>query len=222
MHAWMIKTIAGSLGALGFAVLAGCSSGRHSATGPSIAPTTANAPRPAAATTPTTARAPAVNPNAPEVNPAGDIPDNQVFVTYAPPAARYTIRVPEGWARTETGGVITFTDNFNAIDLQQRPTPAPPTVASVTAVDVAAIANEAADYRAGKVTAVTRKAGRAVLATYRADSPPNPVTSKTIHRDVERYAFWHNRTEVIVTLSGPVGADNVDPWRIVTDSLRWR
>jgi len=25
----------------------------------------------------------------------------------------------------------------------------------------------------------------------------------------------------VLTLSGPVGADNVDPWRIVTDSLAW-
>jgi hypothetical protein len=24
-----------------------------------------------------------------------------------------------------------------------------------------------------------------------------------------------------VTLSGPAGADNVDPWRTVTDSFRW-
>ncbi|MDT7564604.1 MAG: hypothetical protein QOG76_3228, partial [Pseudonocardiales bacterium] len=24
-----------------------------------------------------------------------------------------------------------------------------------------------------------------------------------------------------LTLSGPKGADNVDPWRKVTDSLRW-
>jgi hypothetical protein len=28
--------------------------------------------------------------------------------------------------------------------------------------------------------------------------------------------------EVILTLSGPVGADNADPWRVVTDSLQWR
>jgi hypothetical protein len=26
---------------------------------------------------------------------------------------------------------------------------------------------------------------------------------------------------VTLTLSGPKDADNVDPWRLVTDSLRW-
>jgi hypothetical protein len=25
----------------------------------------------------------------------------------------------------------------------------------------------------------------------------------------------------VLTLSGPKGADNVDPWRIVSDSLKW-
>ena len=39
---------------------------------------------------------------------------------------------------------------------------------------------------------------------------------------VERYAFWHDGQEAVLTLSGPKGADNVDPWRIVTDSLRWQ
>jgi hypothetical protein len=38
---------------------------------------------------------------------------------------------------------------------------------------------------------------------------------------VERYVFFHKGKDVVLTLSGPKGADNVDPWRIVTDSLRW-
>ena len=44
-----------------------------------------------------------VNPNGPEVNPAGDIPDNQAYVAYAPPGAGYSVKVPEGWARTTAG-----------------------------------------------------------------------------------------------------------------------
>jgi hypothetical protein len=38
---------------------------------------------------------------------------------------------------------------------------------------------------------------------------------------VERYAFWRSGREVVLTLSGAKGADNVDPWRMVTDSFRW-
>jgi hypothetical protein len=38
---------------------------------------------------------------------------------------------------------------------------------------------------------------------------------------VERYEFWRAGREVVLTLAGPVDADNVDPWRTVSDSLRW-
>ena len=38
---------------------------------------------------------------------------------------------------------------------------------------------------------------------------------------VERYVFFHKGRDVILTLSGPKGADNVDPWKLVTDSVRW-
>ncbi|MDQ1424655.1 MAG: hypothetical protein QOD72_2153, partial [Acidimicrobiaceae bacterium] len=33
---------------------------------------------------------------------------------------------------------------------------------------------------------------------------------------------FHNGNEVIVTLSGAKGADNFDPWKMVTDSLTWK
>ncbi|MDT4974331.1 MAG: hypothetical protein QOG98_89, partial [Pseudonocardiales bacterium] len=57
--------------------------------------------------------------------------------------------------------------------------------------------------------------------TYRADSAPNPVTNKVAVEAVERYEFWRNGTEVVLTLSAPVGSDNVDPWLKVTDSFAW-
>jgi hypothetical protein len=47
------------------------------------------------------------------------------------------------------------------------------------------------------------------------------VTGKVYTDVVERYEFFRNGTEAIVTLSGPSGADNVDPWRTVTNSFRW-
>src|SRR5690242_4276543 len=60
----------------------------------------------------------AANPNAREVNPAGDIPDNQVYVRYAPPAGGYSVKVPEGWGRTATGGAVTFTDKLNSVRME--------------------------------------------------------------------------------------------------------
>ena len=72
------------------------------------------------------------------------------------------------------------------------------------------------------VRSVQRKGGTAVLITYDADSAVNPVTGKAVRASVERYTFWQGGRQAVLTLAGPTGADNVDPWRIVSDSLRWR
>ena len=197
-----------------FAVAAACSNGSsNSASSPSTA---------AASTTVAPTTAAANNPNAPEVNPAGDIPDNQVFVEYAPPSGGYSVKVPEGWARVESGGAVTFTDKLNRIRMETKASASAPTTSSAQRDEVPAIQAASKNYEAGKVTQVTRKSGPVILITYRADSEPDSVTGKVVHDDVERYEFWRTGTEVILTLSGPVGADNVDPWRIVTDSLSWK
>lgn len=167
----------------------------------------------------TTTAAVGVDPNAPEVNPAGDIPDDQVFVPYTVPSGLFSLTVPEDWARTEAGGAVTFTDNLNSIRMETTPAVSAPTVASATADEVPGIEASSTAYEAGTVTQVDRIGGAAVLITYRADGEPNAVTGRPIHLDVERYEFWKDGSEVILTLSGPQGADNVDPWRIVTDSF---
>jgi hypothetical protein len=149
----------------------------------------------------------------------GDIPDNQAYVTYQSPDG-YHLAVPEGWARTQSAGATAFSDKFNAIRVQVT-TAAAPSVASAQATDVAALATATPCFTAGKVTSVSRKAGSAILITYRADSPPDAVTGKVIQQDVERYEFWQSGKLVTLTLSAPKGSDNVDPWRKVTDSFAW-
>ena len=67
-----------------------------------------------------------------------------------------------------------------------------------------------------------RSAGTAVRTVYRVDGPADPVTGKTVNDDVETYTFWRNGRQVTLRLSGPHGADNVDPWKIVTDSFAWQ
>lgn len=163
-----------------------------------------------------------VDPNTVEVNPAGDIPDNQAFVPYTVPTGDFSVTVPEGWSRNESAGVATFTDNFNSIRLETVDAASAPTVASATTDELPAIAAATPGYQAGDVTTVDRTSGTAVLITYRADSPPDPVTGQHTTLDVERYEFWTGGREAIVTLSGGQGADNVDPWRIVTDSFTWQ
>ncbi len=174
------------------------------------------------AAAPTSTSAPGASPNAPEVNPSGDIPDNQVFVAFSPPSGGFSVKVPEGWARVEAGGAVTFTDKLNSIQMETTSASAAPTVQSAQQNELPAIKASATNFQAGKVSSVNRNAGAAVLITYSDDSPPDPVTGKVVHDAVERYEFWKAGTEVILTLSGPQGADNVDPWRIVTDSFGWQ
>jgi hypothetical protein len=163
----------------------------------------------------------AANPNAPEVNPAGDIPDNQAYVPYSPPGDGFSVKVPEGWSRAAAGGAVTFTDKLNAIRIESRSARAPLTDAQAKRVELPKLARSVNGFQAGSVSTVSRHGGSAVRITYLAAAPANPVTGKAGKDAVERYVFFHRGQDVILTLSGPKGADNVDPWKIVTDSVTW-
>jgi hypothetical protein len=162
-----------------------------------------------------------VNPNNAEVSPAGDIPDNQAFVAYAVPGAGFSLRVPEGWARTSSGASTTFTDKLNSVTVASAPARSAPTVQDAKRTEVPKLSATVRHFKLGKVSTVTRKAGSAVLITYTTESAPDPVTGKVTTDAVERYLFFHGGRNAVITLSGPKGADNVDPWKIVTDSVRF-
>jgi hypothetical protein len=178
-----------------------------------------------AAAGPTTAGPPAttaggVDPNAPEIVEPGDIPDNQVFVAFTPPGANFSVTVPEGWARTEQSSSTIFSDNYNSVKIESAPSTAAPTIDSVKTSGLSDVSTDST-FTLLDVAAVTRKAGDGVLATYEIGSAPNPVTGKKALLAVERYVFFNNGTQVTLTLSGAKGADNVDPWKTVTNSLTW-
>lgn len=158
----------------------------------------------------------------PESNPAGDIPDNQVYIAFHPAGGGFTVKVPEGWARTANGTVTTFTDKLNRIQIAHVTANSAPTPGSVSSTVVPSLRTSVPNFASPKASTVSRKAGQAVLLTYQGDSAPDPVTGKAVRDAFERYAFHRGGQEVDLTLSGPVGADNVDPWRIVSDSFAWR
>ncbi|ADP81975.1 lipoprotein [Pseudofrankia inefficax] len=196
------------------AVAAAACGSTPAASGGAAAPAATGAASATVASTPT---GPAT-----ESNPAGDIPDSQAFVTYAPPGGPYGVEVPEGWARTASAGGVTFSDKYNRIVIAvSKASPTDP-VAYARSTELAAVRAATNGFAQDKVSSVRRSAGEAVLITYRAVSPPNPVTGKVAVEDVERYEFFRGGTEVALTLAAPVGSDNVDPWRRVTDSFRWR
>ena len=156
----------------------------------------------------------------PETNPPGDIPDSQAFVRVQTPYL--TLRTPEGWSRSTASASTTFTDKLNTIVVSWAPAAKAPTVASVRAADVPDLKRTTPAFELGSVKAVDLPAGPAVLAEYRINSSANPVTGKEYRLDVQRYTLWHKGTRMDLTLLSPVGADNVDPWRIVSRSVRWR
>ncbi|MFF7981195.1 hypothetical protein ACFZDK_19020 [Streptomyces sp. NPDC007901] len=160
-----------------------------------------------------------------ESNPPGDIPDNQVYVSYRPTGATFTgftVKVPEGWARTSQGSTTAFTDKLNTVKITAVSASGAPTVGSVSNTVVPQLRSQVPKFSSPKVGEVTRHAGRVVLLTYQGDSAKDPVTGKVVRDAFERYAFHRAGHEVDLTLSGPVKADNVDPWRIVSDSFTWR
>jgi hypothetical protein len=201
-------------------VLAACSSSKSQPTGASAGPTSSDAPT-TSTTLPSTTTAATVDPNAPEPNAAGDIPDNTVYVPFTFAAGPFTVTVPEGWGRTDASDSTTFTDNFNSAQLLVTSAASAPTTQSARDHEVPSIESSSTNFQLDNVTTVTRKGGTAVLITYKADSAPNAVTGKVRQLAVERYEFWQNGREAIVVLSGPVGADNVDPWKTITDAFSW-
>ncbi|WP_329048284.1 hypothetical protein OG738_38015 [Amycolatopsis sp. NBC_01488] len=200
-----------AVAAVAAAVLTACSG--------SPAPTTAPASSPASS--PASGGEPSGGTTATEVNPAGDIPDNQAYVPFTPPGGGFTVKIPEGWASSTAGDTTTFTDKLNQVQVTSSRSAAAPTTTSVTATDVPALKAKTPNFAMGQVSTVSRAAGQATLLTYQGDSAPNPVTGKVVRDAFERYSFFRAGTRVDLTLSGPTNADNVDPWRTVTDSLSW-
>ncbi|GAA4232286.1 hypothetical protein FHR32_007630 [Streptosporangium album] len=156
-----------------------------------------------------------------ESNPPGDIPDNTAFVPYRNTAGSYEVKVPEGWARTDTATGAAFTDKLNSVKVEVVAAASAPTEASARAREVPELTAQGKNFELKKVDTVKRDGGSAVRAVYRTDSEPDPVTGKVVRDQVERYEFFGHGHEGVLTLSGPVNADNVDPWMTVSNSFRW-
>lgn len=170
---------------------------------------------------PTTRPAPSQAPVPPESNPPGDIPDTTVFVPYHSAAGGFTIRVPEGWARSTSRGSVSFVNNLNSITIRWIRVASPPTPASARSVDVPELRTAELAFRLKSISGTTLHGQRAVLIVYESNSKPNPVTGKQYRLVVERFELFHRGEEAILSLSSPVGADNVDPWRTVSESFSW-
>ncbi|MEO9228357.1 MAG: hypothetical protein ABI216_05315 [Devosia sp.] len=157
-------------------------------------------------------------PVAPEHNPPGDIPDSQVFITYT--GSGVSMKVPEGWSRRDLVDGANFSDKYNLVEIR---------VAKADHASTAATAktNEAKDLLAtGRATEISKimdeklDGGTAVRIDYASNSEPNAVTNKQIRLERVRYLLFKNSTLVTLDMAAPFGADNVDQWRLMANSVR--
>jgi hypothetical protein len=147
---------------------------------------------------------------------AGDIPDNQVFLVFHS-GAGYTIKYPEGWAQGGTSRSVVFRDKNNVVRI---------VVASGRAPTLAAVRSDLRRLRAVHIlkppAAITLSGHVALKVVYATVSAPNPVTGKRVTLVVDRYYVWTNRRHAVVDLGTPEGVDNVDAYRLIVESFRWR
>lgn len=206
--------ITAAVGALAVTLVASaCSGAGGGAAGSTATPGTAAAATGSGATP--------ARPAVTESNPPGDIPDNQAYVPYTLAGTTVSVKVPEGWARTATGHSTTFSDKLNQVTIAVTTPATAPTAGTVRAHDIPILQGQLPKFAAGSVTTVQRAGQSVIRLTYQADSAPNPVTGKVVRDAFERYVYYRSGERVDLTLSGPSTADNVDPWTIVSNSLRW-
>ena len=149
----------------------------------------------------------------------GDIPDNQVFLTFRNQAAGYSILYPEGWARKGGGSRTTFQDKNNVIRIVVRRGHRP-TVAS-TRADVEKLKASTPSLTVGSAQTVTLQGQQVVKVSYSSESPPNPVTGRRVKLVIDRYVYFKGGRVAAVDLGTGVGVDNVDAYRMISRSFKW-
>jgi hypothetical protein len=197
-------------------VVAGCGNNKTTAPPPTTQPTATTAP----ATTTTTATAtsggsPAGGLQAEATAAAtGDIPDNQVFLVFKNAQAGYSMKYPEGWAQSGSGNKVTIRDKNNIVRIDVRPGALP---------SFATIKSDLAGTQIISGPAKVTTSGQPALkVTYSTESAPNPVTGKRVTLVVDRYYLSHGSKLAIVDLGTAKGVDNVDAYRLMIESFRWK
>jgi hypothetical protein len=200
---------------VGLAAVVGASGGRGHTAATVPATTQATTAAPSAPTT-TAASGPGALQAEANAAAAGDIPDNQVFLVFHNARAGYSMKYPEGWAQQGGSNTVVFRDKNNIVRIAVGSGPAP-TVASVK--------QELRRLKASVVSApqlMQLPGGRAYKVVYSTESAPNAVTGKRVRLVVDRYYVAHGGRRAVVDLGTPEGVDNVDAYRLMIESFRWR
>jgi len=188
---------------------AGCGSSKRAT---STGPATSTPSTPATTSTST-------NPGALQAEAAsaatGDVPDNQIYLVFRS-KARWKIKYPEGWAQSGGPNATVFRDKNNIVRIAIRGGRA----AGATQL------RRDPSLRTARITAAPKamnlNGNRAIKVVYTTQSAPNPVTGKRVTLTVDRYYIPSGGKVAIIDLGTPVGVDNVDAYRLMVESFRWR
>ena len=189
---------------------------QSSVSGQSVSPDQSAAP----AETPIST--PSENPLAPEQNPPGDIPDTQVFVKYFNSTGGYELSAPEGWARTENGTDVAFIDKFDGVQVAVIDSSKPLTVDAIKNKQAVDLEKSGRAVKIMSVLAKKTKTESVVWVNYESNSEPDAVTGKQVRLEDQCYYFYKNGKLAALTMWAPLGADNVDQWKLMSDSFRWQ
>lgn len=151
-------------------------------------------------------------------NTSGDIPDTATYLTYH--GRGFSVKYVEGWGIQQSPSGVTIRDKDSAETVTLSG--ARSTVAAVAAGDLAHLAAKAPRFHLIVKRTIQLQPGLAAYAQYRTLSPPDPVTNKRVTVVVDRYYIPGAGKQAVLTLATPVGVDNVDAFRLISRSFRWR
>lgn len=164
--------------------------------------------------------APAETPVAPEVSAPGDIPDSQAFIVFKS-SVGFSIKVPEGWSRKDGKDGAIFNDKYNLISLTYGVSDLPVDMAYAKSALVPDLEHSERAVQISKIEEVPLKSGKTIKIAYDSNSAPNDVTNKQVREENERFYFVKSGKLVVLQLSAPKGADNVDQWQLISSSFKW-
>jgi hypothetical protein len=150
----------------------------------------------------------------------GDIPDTQVFLVFANRRAGYSLRYPEGWTESGGGDNVTFKDKNNIVHVVLEPGVAPTPISLKRALDALKRSTPSLTYGAPRT--ITINGSQAVTSTYTTKSATDPVTGRGVLLIVDRYVLYRKGRVATIDLGTPRGVDNVDAYRMMIRSFRWR
>ena len=151
---------------------------------------------------------------------SGDIPDNQVFVTFHDATAGYSMQYPEGWVQAGSGADVTLRDKNNLVHIVVRNGGAP--TARGATLELEGQRRSTPSLQVAAPRTVTVGGAPVLKVAYSTESPPNAVTGRRVRLLVDRYVVPGRRRYALVDLGTPTGVDNVDAYRMMIGSFRWR